>query len=375
VPIRRVVILSHTYIDPDNRGKLRALAARGLEVTAAVPQQWRTSPMGATWDLKWERQGGLEIFPIPVRAVTGRPAETHFNRRALASLLRDKRPDLLQIEEEPYAVPTRQAVRMARRLSIPCVAFTWDGFPHRLPWMSRWRRSRLLRKGRLAGAVAGNEQAAGRARESAGDLPLEIIPQLGVQVPASLERDSHEGLSVGFFGRLVPSKGVDILLEALARNRSSRWTLTIAGEGPDRERLEALASRHRLAARVRWLGAVLQGQRRALWPGLDLVIQPSRTTKSWAEPFGHMLVEGMAHGAIAIASSSGALPEVVGDAGCVFTEGTGAVDELARLLDWLGTDASERARLSQAGRARVLQLFSEDAVAERTLNFWGTLVS
>jgi len=374
VPIRRVVILSHTYIDPDNRGKLRALAARGLEVTAAVPQQWRTSPMGATWDLKWERQGGLEIFPIPVRAVTGRPTETHFNRRSLASLLRDKRPDLLQVEEEPHAVPTRQAVRMARRLGIPCVVFTWDAFPQHLPWLSRWRRGRMLRKARLVGAVAGNEQAANRARETAGEVPIEVIPQLGVQVPPSLEREPHEGLSIGFFGRLVNAKGMDILLEALARNRSNRWTLTVAGEGPDRERLEALATRHRLAARVRWLGTVLQGQRRALWPGLDLVVQPSRTTRRWAEPFGHMLVEGMAHGAIAVASSSGALPEIVGDAGCVFTEGGGAVDELARLLDWLGTDATERVRLAQAGRARVLQLFSEDAVAERTLNFWGKVV-
>src|SRR2546430_5725912 len=61
----------------------------------------------------------------------------------------------------------------------------------------------------------------------------------------------HEGLAIGCVGRLVPEKGIDTLLQALAENRAHRWHLTVVGDGPDRERLERLASDLRLPARRR----------------------------------------------------------------------------------------------------------------------------
>src|SRR2546430_12588197 len=65
--MRRILIVSHTYIPPSNRGKLRALAARGLEVTVGVPQRWRETVLGLTLEVAWERQNGVEVFPLPVR--------------------------------------------------------------------------------------------------------------------------------------------------------------------------------------------------------------------------------------------------------------------------------------------------------------------
>ena len=63
--MRRVLVISHTYLQPTHRGKLRALAARGLEVTVAIPQRWREPWFGRPIDVAWERQGGLEVFPLP----------------------------------------------------------------------------------------------------------------------------------------------------------------------------------------------------------------------------------------------------------------------------------------------------------------------
>ncbi|MGH7568066.1 MAG: hormogonium polysaccharide biosynthesis glycosyltransferase HpsO, partial [Gemmatimonadales bacterium] len=69
--MRRVLIISHTYVEPANRGKLRALAARGLEVTVGVPQRW-TQPVGhPPVETTWERQNGVEVFPIPTRGGGG----------------------------------------------------------------------------------------------------------------------------------------------------------------------------------------------------------------------------------------------------------------------------------------------------------------
>src|SRR5438034_5796271 len=96
--VRRVLVISHTYITPANRGKLRALAARGLDVTVGVPQRWREEGvLGRTLEVAWERQNGVEVFPVPVRH-PGSPDVLRFGGRALLSLLRDKRPDLIQVE-------------------------------------------------------------------------------------------------------------------------------------------------------------------------------------------------------------------------------------------------------------------------------------
>src|SRR2546426_12547873 len=89
----RVLVISHTYTTPANRGKLRALAARGLDVTVGVPQRWREEGvLGRTLEVAWERQNGVEVFPVPVRH-PGSPDVLRFGGRAPLSLLRDKRPD------------------------------------------------------------------------------------------------------------------------------------------------------------------------------------------------------------------------------------------------------------------------------------------
>src|SRR2546425_8067883 len=155
--MHRVLIISHTYIPPSNRGKLRALAARGLEVTVGVPQRWRDLVLGRTLEIAWERQNGVEVFPLPARH-SGDAATLKFRGRALYALLRDKRPDLVQVEEEPTAPAARQVVRAARQLSLPAVLFTHQNVALPLPWLAGWRRNRTLR--RLRGAIAGSEGAA-----------------------------------------------------------------------------------------------------------------------------------------------------------------------------------------------------------------------
>src|SRR2546430_13812615 len=81
-PMRRILIVSHTYIPPSNRGKLRALAARGLEVTVGGPPRRRDLVLGRTLEIAWERQNGVEAFPPPARH-SGDTATLQFRGRAL----------------------------------------------------------------------------------------------------------------------------------------------------------------------------------------------------------------------------------------------------------------------------------------------------
>jgi glycosyltransferase involved in cell wall biosynthesis len=363
---RRVIVISHSYFDPALRGKLRALASRGVEVTVGVPQHWSESVLGGRIDTKWERQGGVEAFPLPVgRGGSGDLTALRYGHRELQALVRDKRPDLIQIEESPLSLAATDVEKTARRAKVPVVMLTLDNVDGDIPWLARRRRRRILTRSR--GVIAASGHAAALVRRWAPNVPLAVIPQLGVAVPSVPAHGYHEGLSIGYIGRLVPQKGLDTLLDALAAIRDERWHLTVAGEGPERERLERLATEHRLAARVRWMGALPRDQITTLWPDIDVLVAPSRTLTTWREPVAHTVMEAMAHEVTVVGSDSGVLPEIIGDAGRVVPAGD--VNALAQALRDLMVSAARRP-LIDAGRGRVMQRFSDDAVAEETIKFW-----
>jgi glycosyl transferase family 1/glycosyl transferase family 4 len=362
--LKRVLLVSTAYIDPGNRGKPRALAARGLDVTVAVPQKWLEPTLGRWIETSWERTQGVEVFPIPVRGA-GDPETARFARRPLRALIRDKRPDLVQVEEEPDLDLAAQVVTAARAQKVPCLLFTAANTTGGRGFFASWRRRRALR--RTVGVVAASSDAAALVRSDAGERPLCVLPQLGAAVPTIPEHLPHQGLAIGYMGRLLARRGLDTLLEALAVNRAERWQLTVVGDGPDRERLEALATEARLAARVRWTGSLPPHRIAALWPQLDVLVLPSRPEATWREPTAHVLLEAMAHEVAVVGSDTGAIPETIGDAGLVVPAGdaTALAAALSRLAE-----GTVRRPLAQAGRARVMQRYSDDAVAEQTIAFW-----
>ena len=335
-------------------------------MTVGVPQHWSESVLGGRINTKWDRQGGLEAFPLPVRqGRNGDLTALRYGRRELQALVRDKRPDLIQIEESPLSLAAADVVQTAGRAKIPVVVLTLDNVDGDIPWLARRRRRRLLTRSR--GVIAASGHAAAIVRRWAPNVPLAVIPQLGVAVPSAPTHGYHEGLSIGYIGRLVPEKGLETLLDALAAIRDERWHLTVAGEGPERERLEQLATDHRLAARIRWMGALPRDQIAGLWPDLDILVAPSRKLTTWREPVAHTVMEAMAHEVAVVGSDSGVIPEVIGDAGRVVPAGDW--EALAQALRDL-LEPAVRQPLIEAGRTRVMQRFSDDAVAEETISFW-----
>jgi glycosyltransferase involved in cell wall biosynthesis len=151
-----------------------------------------------------------------------------------------------------------------------------------------------------------------------------------------------------------------------------RWKLLVVGTGPAQEQLEALAERLGIASRITWRGAVAPQSLKELWPEIDCLVVPSRSTPQWIETFHPALVEAMGHGVAVIGTDSGVLPELISDAGRVVPE-----DDIAALtgaLQQLVDNPRERTRLGREGRRRVMNEFVDHAVAKRTLEFWQTIV-
>jgi glycosyltransferase involved in cell wall biosynthesis len=100
----------------------------------------------------------------------------------------------------------------------------------------------------------------------------------------------------------------------------------------------------------------------------DVLVVPSRTTPSWREQFGRVLVEAMLAGVPIVAYNSGAIAEVVGTAGKLVPEGD--VDGLAQAIREVLVDPAVANRLAAEGRERAREQFYPDRVAERLVHLW-----
>jgi glycosyltransferase involved in cell wall biosynthesis len=107
------------------------------------------------------------------------------------------------------------------------------------------------------------------------------------------------------------------------------------------------------------------------WASLDCLVLPSRTTQRWVMSMGRAALHAMAHGVAVVGTNSGALPELLGEAGRIVPEED--VPALAAILQEFYADRSECERLGSLGRLRVREEFSDDAIARKVLTFWRTL--
>ena len=109
---------------------------------------------------------------------------------------------------------------------------------------------------------------------------------------------------VGWVGRLIPVKGADVFLRALAELKDVPWSASVVGDGPERRRLERLATALGLSDRVAFHGLVNDAAR--LFSAFDLFVLSSRS-----EGTPMVLFEAMAAGVPVIATAVGGVPDVV----------------------------------------------------------------
>jgi phosphatidylinositol alpha-1,6-mannosyltransferase len=168
--------------------------------------------------------------------------------------------------------------------------------------------------------------------------------------------------------RLVPRKGIDSVLEALAAVRRAVPDLVyvVAGDGPDRERLVELARRLGVDESVRFVGAVEDAEL-PLWYSLgDVFVMPSRSDPPDVEGFGIVYLEAAACERPVVAARAGGVPDAVADGVSGLLVEPGDRDGLARALAELLSDPARRANLGRRARERVLAELTWDRIADAT---------
>lgn len=358
----RVVMLSKACIVGIYQPKLEAIARRGVELLVLVPPAWQDE-RGAQ-PLERRHTQGYELRAIAIRF------NGSFHLHHYPSLSRELaafQPQLVHIDEEPYNLATWQALRLAGQVKAKALFFSWQNLLRRYPPPFSWGERWAMRRADYA--LAGTDEAAEALRGKGYGGPLRVIPQFGTS--AALFRPApgvpERPFTVGFIGRLVPEKGVDVLMRALAE-LDGEWRLRLIGGGPARDELQALAESLGIGERVSFLSQLPSHRLPAEYHALDALALPSLTRRNWKEQFGRVLVEAMASGVPVIGSDSGAIPGVIGEAGLVVPEGD--VRALAGALCRLRADPALRERLVAAGRERFLAHFTHERIAAATVEVY-----
>lgn len=167
-------------------------------------------------------------------------------------------------------------------------------------------------------------------------------------------------------GRMIPGKGVDDLLRALALlAKEGDARLVLAGDGPDRASLVDLASSLGLTDRVEFAGWVRDMP--AFWRAADIAVVPSH---NFVESFGMVALEAMACARPAIVSRNGGLPEVVdeGKTGELFEPGD--VNGLAIAIRAYASDETKRREHGRQAKDRAARLFGIDRTAASYLELF-----
>lgn len=295
---------------------------------------------------------GVRIHLVP--AVFGQKIDYILRVRWVKEKIRELNPDILHAH---YA--TSFGFLGAISSVHPFIISAWGSDIFSFPKHSPFHRLLLERVLGTADYLCSTSHVMAKEMYSHIDMKkkIHVIP-FGVDVtqfvpPEQTDTNGQRKVVFGVAKYLQPVYGLDLLLKAFAQLNHlepERALLRIAGDGPERTRLQALAARLEITGQVEWLGTLPNSEIARFYQNLDVVVVPSRQ-----ESFGVTAVEGSACARPIIASRVGGLPEVVldGETGImVEPENIGKLTEaMKRMIE----HPEERERMGRAGREFVLR--------------------
>jgi glycosyltransferase involved in cell wall biosynthesis len=305
----------------------------------------------------------------------------------LLDIMRRFKPEHIHIEEDPHSLIGVESVSLAR-LACPKATisfFIWDNLAREPRFPINVIKKTLTRYSfsRAALVICGNLEAEHLLKSAkCYHGHTLVLPQIGIDpeyYAGSSPTDLVEKIGktsdiplIGFIGRLVPEKGILLLLEALLRLQMLPWKLLIVGNGTLRDEIHTVW-KSKLGERLILVDSVPHAQVAQYLRCLDVFVLPSYGTPVWKEQFGLTLAQAMMAGVACIGSSSGAIPEVIGMAGMVVPEQD--ITALARALETILCSEPTRRRLQGEAKAFALQRYANASVAKRYLDVFQLTIS
>jgi phosphatidyl-myo-inositol dimannoside synthase len=376
----RLLSLGHSYTTGANRALPRAMAqlTRGRwQVECVTPEYF-----ACRGDLRAVSFAAEPEDNLPVRAIRAYntwQVHSFTYGWSLRGIL-NHGWDLVHAWQEPYVFAGAQIALWtpaSTRLVFRSAQSLDKHYPLPWKWCEQYAMSRA--SGWICSGKTVEENLASR---SGYQLPHRRIP-LGVDTkkfqpnPAARATALAElGWSeagppiIGFMGRFVAEKGLQILMDALDQVRTP-WRMLFIGAGILEPKLRQWAARY--PEQVRILNSVGHADVPKYLQAFDMMVCPSQTTPSWREQFGRMIVESFAAGIPIIGSDSGEIPYVIENTGAIVPERDVSL-WAEKLGDWLDSPAPRR-RFAEQGLVRAREEFDWSRVAQEHVQFFEELLS
>ena len=273
-----------------------------------------------------------------------------FDPNRLDSVLKSFSPDIIWIHGEPLQQTTVDVCKFFRDHSEVSIyqsaienlpSFNAESDLHHLPRIN----------GFLSAAEPTSQALMKVFKIDKQKIHLTYLPNIKVGCDLDSEKKKF---CIGYLGRIVSQKGIDILLKAFHSLENKNIRLRIAGDG-----WYDYIKKNGLSPDIDYFGIIEDSSH--ILSKIDVLILPSLTTKSWKEQFGRVIAEAFSIGIPVIGSDSGSIPSVVGDAGLIYSEKSPF--ELANHILKLANNESLYEYLSCKAKKRFENYFSVEAHA------------
>ena len=327
-----------------------------IDVDIVVPSVWRDELRPYPYGFSRQVDSHAVFHPVAVFGI-GR-VQRHIHICSPVRVLQRLQPDAVIIEEEAFSITAWRWSRAARHLGVPYAVQSAENLERRLPVIVRWWERRVL--SRCAWVMARSPEAARRSiRHGASSAPERVaVVAHGIDEVSTHETEARRGV-VGYVGRLSEAKGVLDLLE-VAR-RSTDLQFEFAGDGPLRDVIESGPDN------VRWCGSLSPHDLAEFYRSVSVLAVPSRTTATWSEQFGRVIIEAQSHATPVVAYDSGEIPWVASET-AVRVVAEGDLEALQRELREMAL-TPEGARVGREGRTQVAKRFTNSYAAEQVRTF------
>lgn len=376
----RVTLVSHSYLAKENRKKLSALSEKvRLEVVSPSSMQGAMFSYNYcerllsndSWTLRLYRRFDLPFLP------------SQYLLSSLRFNLVKFQPHIIHIEYDPW-IPVflqvlfaRQIFRKSARIVCTIKQNTYTEYNRVLSVFKDWVARQSIQS--VERFIAVNKGAASiyQSRFGVAEDKFEYITQLGVDVdlfppPTSSEKLRYRqefplgnpDVLVGYCGRIIEDKGIRELIEGVREARRVTGLnvgLALLGDGALKERL---ASEEESTYWLQMLPVVPHDRVSTFLKCLDVFVLPSRIRPYHVEHDAHALLEALSTGLPCIGTTSGVIPEILEGVGVVVEpEDPGAI---AEALVTMIQNHHLQARFGRDGRERIVNLYSNEAVASMT---------
>lgn len=297
-----------------------------------------------------------------------------------------KAGDVLYTSIEPNLLTTYFNSRLAKKLGMKHVFFTWQNVPYksRLRGLKLKFTEYIIKKTiqNSAGAICGNHKAAEILRSYATtDFKILVAPISGVDTEKfnpginsdfRTKNNLDNKIILTFAGVFDKRKGIDTLLDAfiLSLKKNPDLHLVMIGVGPLRVNIENLISKFNLEKSLTLIDWVPNEELPAVLVDSDIFVHPSEPSGGWEEQFGYSMAEASASGLPVISTNTGSISEIVIDKETGILVEPRNQEQLSRAIIELTANLLLRQQMGIRGRSHIENNYSHRVIAGKFYDFF-----